>query len=575
MSQFRNPFEFDAAANLPLDMIEEVYIEDHNCSRFIFSNRNIFLLGERGSGKSMMLIYHSLRLTLLKSKKEETPSNFDYVGIHIPCKRPLFNKPEYLLISDRSLASSISEHYLVLAVLYAIADELGASEDIVSELNHIDCISDFEYLIGAELPKKNNFFDAIKMFSQRQINKVENYPGSLVNLFNEIPLYSFQSVILPVLNLVKTCDLLKKSHFILMIDDAHDLNDFQIRKINSWVSYRDHSLFSIKIATADVYKHSLETEFGSYIVEGHDFTSINMEKNLQNSTSPFYKLAKDIIERRLNLVNLTDVSAEDYFPANKSLQEDLRKCEESVRAQALLEYPDAPKKKISDYIYKKKRVEYFRNRAHKANKPPYSGFDILIHASTGVIRNLLSPCYEMFDQAYSEANGKKIEFIAPKIQESVLMETSEKMWTNLRAKKLSDQLTDCTEEQAIWIHNFFETLGDLFTKRLKVHNSEPRVLTFTISGNSEEYSKIIEPVFNIARKALLLYERSGPAKDSGRRETVYVPNRMLWIARGLDPVGQHGRVSIPAKDIVAAFKGSSFPYVADDCIEDSQQEIQF
>ena len=110
MEEFRNPFEYDAAANLPSDMLKEVYIEDYNHSRFILSNRNIYLLGERGSGKSMMLLYNSFKI---KSTDNEGIEDLDYVGIHIPCKQPLFLKSEHELCNDEVKAKLLSEHYLV------------------------------------------------------------------------------------------------------------------------------------------------------------------------------------------------------------------------------------------------------------------------------------------------------------------------------------------------------------------------------------------------------------------------------------------------------------------------------
>ena len=64
----------------------------------------------------------------------------------------------------------------------------------------------------------------------------------------------------------------------------------------------------------------------------------------------------------------------------------------------------------------------------------------------------------------------------------------------------------------------------------------------------------------IARKAQFLYMKSGPAKEKGKRETYYVPNKMLWPDRGLDPHGQHARVSIKATDLWAASQGTEIPY---------------
>ena len=55
----------------------------------------------------------------------------------------------------------------------------------------------------------------------------------------------------------------------------------------------------------------------------------------------------------------------------------------------------------------------------------------------------------------------------------------------------------------------------------------------------------------------------GPAKDGGKREVYYVPNRMLWPVYGLDPIGQHARVSLKASDVWSAANGKPFPYVSE------------
>ena len=72
---------------------------------------------------------------------------------------------------------------------------------------------------------------------------------------------------------------------------------------------------------------------------------------------------------------------------------------------------------------------------------------------------------------------------------------------------------------------------------------------FTISEREYEHYDKLEEILKIARKAQILYTRTGSAKDRGRRETYYVPNRILWLDRGLDPNGQHARVSIKAQHL--------------------------
>ena len=61
-----NPFDFDGAKNLPDRLLIDWFIDDHNYSRFLKSSRNVLLLGHRGCGKSMTLLYYSLPLELKK-----------------------------------------------------------------------------------------------------------------------------------------------------------------------------------------------------------------------------------------------------------------------------------------------------------------------------------------------------------------------------------------------------------------------------------------------------------------------------------------------------------------------------
>ena len=66
----KNPFEYEAANNLRPEDIIDYYIEDFNFSRFIQSTKNIFLIGERGSGKTMALLYNSFPIKYAIGKKE-------------------------------------------------------------------------------------------------------------------------------------------------------------------------------------------------------------------------------------------------------------------------------------------------------------------------------------------------------------------------------------------------------------------------------------------------------------------------------------------------------------------------
>lgn len=559
MNTVKNPFEYEGANNLQPEDIIDFYIEDYNYSRFIQSTRNVFLIGERGAGKTMTLLYNSFRIQYKKAHKEGVKPDFSKIGIHIPCNTPLFHKKEYLLLENDFKKSLICEHYLVLTIVYSIADTLSEIQEIKDSAMDLDLFEEIEYTLGVDLIHTTDFFTSLKRFAYKEIvetNKKVNKAQS--DAFYEEAL-SFSSIVIPFLNAIKQVPLLSKTHFLLMIDDAHDMNDYQIRIVNSWIAYRDHSYFSFKIATAKYNKPRLITSTGGSILEGHDFITIDMEKSFQNEKSDFYKMAKDIIKRRLVNIGLVDVDVENFFPVNKKFEKDIMVCKEKALTVAKSKYPSGPPEKWTEYVYKYHRAIYFKDRPAKANIPPYSGFETITDISTGIIRNLLDPCYWMYDAMLSKGKDKVIKQIPPEIQNQIIIERSKKLWDIIR-EGLDRNVEGCSNEQAMHIFNLYDNLMVLFKRRLLEHASEPRAIVFTISQkeNSEIYEKVMD-LLNIARKAQILYTRIGSGKSLGKQEIYYVPNRLLFPSKGLDPHGQYSHVSLKLVDIWSACNNIAFP----------------
>ena len=167
----------------------------------------------------------------------------------------------------------------------------------------------------------------------------------------------------------------------------------------------------------------------------------------------------------------------------------------------------------------------------------------------------------MYDDMISETGSlNKIDKIKPSIQADVIKRLSDRFWERLR-HGVDKELPDCSVKQAEQVSYLFHALADLFRNRLLDPDcSEPRAIAFTISAKTDEIMSELQPILNLARSAQLLYVRSGTAKDGGAKEDYYVPNRMLWPARGLDPVGQHARVSIQASKLVGAMHTGKIEY---------------
>lgn len=555
----KNPFDHDAANNLSDEEIIDYYIEDYNFSRFIRSTKNVFLIGERGSGKTMTLLYNSFKIQY-KIAQNNGNNAYKWIGVHIPCNTPLFQKREYLLIDDPYKESIICEHYLVLSILYAIANVLGAIDELVDNVTPFsdELYTTAEYMWDIKLDHtSSNFFEAIKKF----VNKENIRTQREINSRNSDNFYdnalSFSSTILPFLLSLKQVDCLKDAHYMLMIDDAHDMNEYQIKTLNSWIAYRDHSLFSFKVATVKVGRPPCVTSSGGSILEGHDFITVDMEQAYQNERTSFFHLSKLIVERRLEKAGIK-ATATDFFPVNKDFEKQLEKYHEIAQKEAIAKYGD-DKKAVSDYVYKYQRAMYFKDRSSRANHPPYSGFRMIVAVSTGIVRNMLDPCYWMYESALSEQRNKKnnrgglIEFISPAIQNDTICKRSEGFWTQLQ-QGLENIVPNCTQQEGKQVYNLLEQLIILFSKRLKAPISEPRAIVFSIS-QKDKFPKETETVLkliDIARRAQYIYTRIGNAKDLGKSDILYVPNRIIFPNFGLDPDGQFARVSLKSIDLYNA-----------------------
>ena len=545
-----NPFEYEAANNLTNEMIADYYIDDFNYSRFIQSKRNIFLVGERGTGKTMALLFNSWRIQkLLAGKREEEPS-LSKIGVYIPCNTPLTHKMEYQLLDD-FLGSVLSEHLLVLSIAYGLADTLAEIPDLLEGVDESGLRSEADFVLGAKLREDVNFFEAIKQFLQREVLFTQRMlnSGKREKFYENT--FSFASVFVPILNIcTNKIPRLKDSHFLLLLDDAHALNEHQVRALNSWIAYRDHSLFSFKVAVAKVGTQPKVTSSGGSILDGHDYTAVDWQSPLQNKRTDFYHLAERIIKRRLKNISVS-ATPEEFFPVSATMEKDLKASERVVREEAICKFGESNKnsRKVRDYVYKYKRAHYFKNRSSRANRPPYSGFETLVFLSTGVIRNLLEPCFWMFDSVVSEASQTKEEqgpkHIPPEIQTKVILEQSERKWEWVR-ERIAQDIEDCSTEDGLRVFRLLDALAVYFRHRLLHHKSEPCALSFTISKQDQRIMNKLNHLIEILQKSQLLYIRSGSAKDEGRRETYYVPNKILWPVRNLDPHGQHARASIPA-----------------------------
>jgi hypothetical protein len=377
----KNPFDFDGAKNLPADLLINWFIDDFNYARFLKSTRNVLLKGHRGCGKSMTLLYYSLPLEIKKLKTHDNLDFLENIGIYISCSTPLARRVDHDYFDDNKFSRAISEHYLVLAMAVSIAEHCESLIDFLDTADFSELSNELYFVFDADIPHDKSIFKVIR----RILNKELRDTQEKFFLFEERSDFSFArtfyTLIIPMLAALRTIPKLKNTHFSLMIDDAQDLNEDQRLLLNSWLSYRDHSVFSFKVALATIEDFDRKTGTGGSIIEGHDFITVDLEQPFQNENSKFGHLARHIIERRLMNVGIA-IPPDTFFKESIEFRKSLTECENSAREEYLTKNPDASPKQIADYIYKQARAIYFRSRSPKANRPVYSGLDTLIIGCT-------------------------------------------------------------------------------------------------------------------------------------------------------------------------------------------------
>lgn len=576
-----NPFDYKGAIHLGPEMIKNFFVEDHNFSRLVHSTRNIYIHGERGSGKSMTLLYHALRNNAGSLSDELNP----IVGIYVPCNTSTNRIRDFQFLEDDFQKKAISEHMLTLQLAFFLFSDLEISSKHLRIFSNLDeenkFLSELGYLFATDLFEipGGSPFEKVKLFLQRELNNsLRELRGKDSHRFYDQSL-NFSSLIIPILSCLRKLPMLSGAHFSFLMDDAQDLQDVQRYILNGWVGFRDFPYFSFKIAAVKNSNWDYITADGATIVEHHDYNIIRLEQDLQTKGDDFYSMSTKIVERRLQYALGREISVDDFFPVSKSFEDDLEKCRQEAISYAKDVKGYSSTKQVADYAYKMTRAIYFKNRASsKGNLPVYSGFGTIVNLSTGVVRNLLDPCYHMYDKVCSDLSSDekyKVSSIPPQVQFDVILNRSEDLWKKID-EGLHRHVEECSLEMGGYIKNLFHRLAEYFRGRLLYHPSEPRVVQFSISEQGKvDLERVLPRALDAAVRAKILYVRLGAAKDGGRVENYYVPNRLLWPRIGLDPVGQAGRASIKERHLLnACLSNTKIPQdFAEGRDKDAQREL--
>jgi hypothetical protein len=559
-----NPFEYEAALSLRPERISSWFIDDFNYARFIRSRRNVVLNGDRGSGKTMILAYYSAENDIASAKREGREFDTSHIGIYVPCNNPLLKKPEHDSLPPEK-RDIISERYLIYTICSSIAKTMSSLIDRIEAPEREEILEEFAYLMpDINLTEVTDPFTYLSRFIRSRLRADQEALANGLEFEFNFETSSFFVLVMPILAAIREASAFERTHFSLHLDDAHMLDGYQQGILNSWLGYRDHSLFSLKVAIAGMRNYSFKTAYGGAILNGHDYTYVSLYRPFQNLESEYGKFVKRVVERRLKDIGVP-VEATEFFPPSANFVRDLDNAKDRAEQLAIERGIDPKDRRaMGDFRYKFSRALYFRDRSRRANRPPYSGFETITHLSTGVVRNLLNLCYTMFEKQQSKQRGKLPQWIEPEVQAEAILEASDEQWRFVK-EELDRSIPHCTPQDTVKISNLLTRLAEYFRQRLLNHYSEPRVLVFSISALDRDRHAELLRLLYLAEEAQLVYVRTGVAKSGGGRENYYVLNRILFPAYGLDVQGQNGRASLKADDLLAAAEAArSIPMPADE-----------
>lgn len=297
----------------------------------ITGSRPVFLIGGRGTGKTMVLKYLSYEMQLkdfIKNaisqnkpiedmSKEEWESFLqrkNFIGIYLRFKTTEYDhiKGEIERLFIPYLSMKIAEEIFTLLIVFKssklLNDEHEAriSEYFVSQIKE------------PELKTTNSFNNVLRLIRDNVFTKYEiilekSSYCSIDEIHRSIPTIISKNVIFGLPDLIfNKLDFLKGKNLFILLDELEYLNDYQKKCIGKLIKDSDETSVIFKIGSRYMPKNLPVGESSEVIQEPHDFRIINITDALNAAHSgrkkDYNSLIKNVLNRRL--------SKSDYFQDN-------------------------------------------------------------------------------------------------------------------------------------------------------------------------------------------------------------------------------------------------------------------
>lgn len=581
-----NPFGVYNPEQLDADYIARNFVDVYTDLPALRDRTNTFILGARGTGKSMLL--RSLEPeVMLKSGKAESIATLPYLAVHVPLKKAEFAIPELSRLAGFA-SISLGEHLLVMHSMYRMLGLLRTVATNVRNETAAVFSHRFEELFalsagatpkegGSQRPEGSELaFKRLQARCEREIIRIRQYFARLA-FASKPPAYTgaltgFLDFLVPIAEAIAELDGVPKVPIFLMLDDADNLPQNMQRVLNSWVSARTTHAVCLKITTQLGYA-TLRTVDQRIIESPHDFSEVNLAAVYTTNQDRYSKRIREIVVRRLELAGIPN-SPEDFFPVDQKQVDRLKEIEENIRLEwSERKTSDASDRRgparVRDDVLRYSVPTLMRELAGEAKSShtfSYAGFKSLVDLSSGVVRWFLEPASRMFDR--ETESGASVSFIPVKTQDEIIFDWSREFLSRLTPSS-SETINELAPDPEASLHayghetvmyekvrNLIEGLGRLFRERLLDETaSEQRVFSVVVRGKIPED---LRNVLGIAVRLGYLQTSDNAAKEPlGGRLPRYVLARRLGPYYKLDISGYAAHLSVTGQDLAVAVRNPS------------------
>ena len=540
-----NPFKVFTPEDMEASDVHALFVHPFTDFNKIQEPGHTMVNGPRGCGKSMLFRYLLPDCQWLALEKEL--SEIPFLAFLISIKNTVPNLTEFRRLSNMHADVILSEHSLTVYFATKIFQAIGKLNLPDDQQAYTETIRFVE----------ESFFPRLRNCG-REISQLDGHPQTAREVFGELTkvcdgLYSevvqyakrlaFQSngivmydsalcgytdFLFPVLQDLKRLPYLPTAPVYLLIDDADYLSQPQTVALNSWVSTRTQGEVSIKISTQLRYK-TYDTATGLPIQAPHDYQSIDIADIYTTRRGRYLSRVEEIVALRLKNSGI-QASPKEFFPSDVEQEAKIDIIANELRRK----WPESGRgNRPGDDALRYARPEYIRSlggTSKSTSTYSYSGFEQLVHISSGLVRYFLEPAAVMYDEQRSVKPEESVLSIAPGIQNQIVRDEADRLM--LSEFQRIEQQGDVEISQMGRLYNLLQWLGGTFFLKLVSDDSERRVFSVAISGKS---SRDIDEVFGLGVRYSYFHRSSIGNKDGTGRTRLYVLTRRLAPYFSLDP----------------------------------------